>query len=627
MKKINIITHNNQYGLSQDIMILVNNLKKFYKNNVDFNHLNFFDFKFTPADINIFLETPSKQMFDWAPINILIPNQEWYYNTWTDYVDNFDYILTKTKYAYDIFSDLVKNKDKVKYLGWKSKDMYDNKIKKSYKKCFHLCGGSFYKNTQNLIDNWDKSMPKLTVLYNPFKVKVNQVNSENIDYITDVLSEEELIKVMNEHGIHICCSETEGFGHYIQEAKSCKSVVITTNGGSMNEFINDTNGFLVDICKKEKLSECLGEKFIVDSDRLNNIVKFSILQNEEIIEKKCKSARNSFLHNLREFDNNMKKIFDKIFKKNMKMSDIIYNKDTISSVDLPYVSLITLTHNRRDLFKVALHNYKHINYPKDKFEWLIIDDGSDTVMDMIPCDDNINYIYIKDKLDLGKKRNFSVEQAKYDIVAFMDDDDYYYPSHLKMRVNYLINSERQCVTCSTIGCFDINKYISIMNVPPHQLAFEDRVSEATLIFYKDFWEKQKFSDESKGGEGNEFLKGRQSHCLEVSWEYIIVSLLHSRNTSNRVVRGDKPNGCHFNLNDDLFLFITNLDKQCPEEDKQMIKEEIALLERDKKDKQQECEQQIKAEAITMKDENDEKMRKKQEMEDIVDKEINNIKNI
>ena len=34
--------------------------------------------------------------------------------------------------------------------------------------------------------------------------------------------------------------------------------------------------------------------------------------------------------------------------------------------------------------------------------------------------------------------------------------------------------------CSIIiGCFEINKYISMINVPPHQLAFEDRISEAS----------------------------------------------------------------------------------------------------------------------------------------------------
>lgn len=174
MKFINVITYNNQYGLSEDVKLLVTNLQKFYKDNVKFNFLNFFEYKCMPADINIFLETPSKMMFQYAPVNILIPNQEWYYDTWVDYIDNFDFILTKTRYGFDIFKSLVKDKDKVHYMGWKSKDMYDEKIEKDYTKCFHLAGGSIYKHTQDLIDNWNENLPELTVLYNPIKVKLKE---------------------------------------------------------------------------------------------------------------------------------------------------------------------------------------------------------------------------------------------------------------------------------------------------------------------------------------------------------------------------------------------------------------------------------------------------------------------
>ena len=58
---------------------------------------------------------------------------------------------------------------------------------------------------------------------------------------------------------------------------------------------------------------------------------------------------------------------------------------------------------------------------------------------------------------IGRKRNYGVELASNDIIAFMDDDDYYYPEHLKIRVNYLEKSNKKhnksCVVCSTIGCF------------------------------------------------------------------------------------------------------------------------------------------------------------------------------
>ena len=141
----------------------------------------------------------------------------------------------------------------------------------------------------------------------------------------------------------------------------------------------------------------------------------------------------------------------------------------------------------------------------------------------------------------------------------MDDDDYYPPESILRRVTYSLQSGRECVCSTIIGCFEINKYISMINVPPHQLAFEDRISEASLLFTRGFWERQKFREDSIGSEAHEFLAGRLSECLEVTWTGILVALLHSRNTSTKIVRGDKPNGCHYGWSDELFLFITSLD--------------------------------------------------------------------
>ena len=100
-----------------------------------------------------------------------------------------------------------------------------------------------------------------------------------------------------------------------------------------------------------------------------------------------------------------------------------------------------------------------------------------------------------------------------------------------------------------------------MNVPPHQLPFHERVSEATLCFRKKFWEGKQFLKDSKGAEGSFFIKDRYSECLEIPPENIIVSLLHENNSSHKDLVIDKPNGCHFNFSNKLFSFITQLDKK------------------------------------------------------------------
>jgi hypothetical protein len=106
----------------------------------------------------------------------------------------------------------------------------------------------------------------------------------------------------------------------------------------------------------------------------------------------------------------------------------------------------------------------------------------------------------------------------------------------------------------------------MINVPPHRLPFSERISEASLCFKKTFWEAQKFKDDSLHSEAKEFLNGRENQTEEISWEGILVALLHNRNTSDKILIDQSPNGCHYGWSNKLFLFITSLDKQLTDEE-------------------------------------------------------------
>ena len=560
MIKINIISSNNYYGLSQDANIISSILKEKFKNNINLKFVNFFDYQCNYADINIFLELVSNILFKYAPINILIPNQEWFYKSWIPYLPNFEYILTKSNYASDIFRNLTNTE--IKYIGWESRDMYDPKYEKDYSEILHLCGKSKYKQTQLIIDAWDDDLPNLNIIYNSKSIDLLKRDLKNINYIENRISDEELKIYINKCGIHLCTSETEGFGHYINEAKSSKVIVVSTNSKPMNELINNEFGVLVNVDKKKKLKHTLGNKNIIDILDLKEKIKGILDLEKDKINEMCNKTRLSFLNGKDYFRKELLSFFSELFEKIKKnnLSKNINLEKKLNINELPFISILTPTANRRDLFKLAIYNFKNIDYPKEKIEWIIIDDGTDSIRDMLPEDDRIKYYYLANKLKLGEKRNLCVSKSNYDYIAFMDDDDYYPSVSLKKRVSYLINSNKNCVFCSTIGCFDINKYASIINVPPHQLPFHHRVSEATLCFKKKFWNDRCFKNDSIGAEAMEFMENRELDCLEISWKDIIVSLLHSKNTSTRIARMKEPNGCHFGFSDELFLFLTSLDK-------------------------------------------------------------------
>ncbi len=554
---INLITYNNSYGLTKDVQQLKNSLINIFPD-LDCQFVNFYDYKCRFADINIFLEIISNILLKYAKYNILIPNQEWFYNNWKNYINLLDLILVKTKYAQSIFIDLKQDKQ-VKYLGWRSLDRFMSKKINKQRVFVHICGKSIYKQSQTIIDQWKEDYPSLTIVYSPKDVKLNEKKTSNINYITQMMSEQDLNQLMNESYFHLCCSETEGYGHYINEAKSCHSIVITTNGPPMNELINEKNGFLINCSKKKKLKDNLGNRYLIDIEHFNETIEKIIDLPDPTLKIYGQEARKSFLELNESYLYNLRDIFNEIFK---KISDINIIKPLELSVnDLPSISIVTLVYNRKRFFKLSLLNYFSINYPRDKLEWIIIDDSKleERVNDLIPNKPDIHYYSFDDHLNIGNKRNIGVEKSSHEYIAFMDDDDYYPPESIKNRIHAIINNKKSCSTCTSIGCFHINKFISMVNVPPHQLAFEDRISEASLCFSKKFWEQQKFNDQSKGGEAKEFMVNRETECEEVSWEGVIVSLLHSSNTSTRVVVTNEPNGCHFGFSDKLFSFVTSLD--------------------------------------------------------------------
>jgi glycosyltransferase involved in cell wall biosynthesis len=74
----------------------------------------------------------------------------------------------------------------------------------------------------------------------------------NVEAIRKPLSNEEVLRLQNEHVFHLCCSEAEGFGHYIMEAMSCRAVPFTSDAPPMNELVQPDRGFLV-ACEEERV--------------------------------------------------------------------------------------------------------------------------------------------------------------------------------------------------------------------------------------------------------------------------------------------------------------------------------------------------------------------------------------
>lgn len=248
--KINLISRDNGVGLSRDVRIITDLLT------ADGHEVTFCEFgiKTDPpesrADINIFVELVSSRFFGRARANVMIPNPEWYDTRWRQFLPKFAAVFCKTKSAITPFSVMSR---KCKYTSFTSPDRFNPLYAKDENRWLHVAGKSGQKSTDVVHATWaaNPDFPHLTILQDPGKAK-DREPLQNVTLLYEYVTDETLMKLQNECGVHVCPSEVEGFGHYIMEGLSARAVVITTDGPPMNELVDDSRGILCKWNLKER---------------------------------------------------------------------------------------------------------------------------------------------------------------------------------------------------------------------------------------------------------------------------------------------------------------------------------------------------------------------------------------
>ena len=199
----------------------------------------------------------------------------------------------------------------------------------------------------------------------------------------------------------------------------------------------------------------------------------------------------------------------------------------------PMVSICTPTFNRRPFLHYIIKCFEHQTYPKERMEWIIIDDGTDKVEDVFaPFVDvyNIKYFKYDDKMTLGKKRNLAHEKCSGDIIAYMDDDDYYPPERISHAVETLQNNP--CALCVGSSVMYIYfKHITKMYQfgpygPNHSTA-------ATFAFRKELLQQTSFDDDACLAEEKKFLKNYTIPFAQLDPLKSILVFSHNHNSFDK----------------------------------------------------------------------------------------------
>ena len=172
---------------------------------------------------------------------------------------------------------------------------------------------------------------------------------------------------------------------------------------------------------------------------------------------------------------------------------------------IPFVSVCTPTFNRRPFIPIMLECFRNQTYPKDRIEWIIIDDGTDKIKDLVKGSgiSQIKYYELPEKIPLGAKRNLMHEKSKGSIIVYMDDDDYYPPERISHAVEVLTsNKEALCAGSSELYLYF--KHIQKMYQfgpygPTHATA-------GTFAFKRELLTLTKYNENACIAEEREFLK-------------------------------------------------------------------------------------------------------------------------
>lgn len=196
--------------------------------------------------------------------------------------------------------------------------------------------------------------------------------------------------------------------------------------------------------------------------------------------------------------------------------------------ELPLVSCIMPTYNRRKFVPFAIEYFRRQNYGNK--ELIVVDDGTDIIDDLIPRDPRIRYYRLNKKITLGAKLNLACNYAQGEIIANWDDDDWYASTRLTYQVDALkINNNIEVCGINNLLYYDLQnnsgyRYIYPAGQKPWLLG-------SSLCYTKKLWYRNRFADINVGMDGLFVWATSPGNIKVLSDSTMSVHMIHESNVS------------------------------------------------------------------------------------------------
>jgi glycosyltransferase involved in cell wall biosynthesis len=208
---------------------------------------------------------------------------------------------------------------------------------------------------------------------------------------------------------------------------------------------------------------------------------------------------------------------------------MLKNKNKNKKIN-PEVSICTPTFNRRPFYNMIIKCFLSQTYPINKMEWIIIDDGTDKIEDLVKDIPQVKYFKYDTRMTLGKKRNLMHEKALGQYIIYMDDDDYYPPERVQHAVDTLKNNPSYMIAGSSEMYIYFKHINKMYQFGPYG---QNHATAATFAFRRELLTQTSFEDNAALAEEKHFLKNYTIPMIQLDSLKTILVFSHIHNTFDK----------------------------------------------------------------------------------------------
>jgi len=222
-----------------------------------------------------------------------------------------------------------------------------------------------------------------------------------------------------------------------------------------------------------------------------------------------------------------------------KVDKILENKD------LPNITICIPCYKRRKFISLMLTNIVAMDYPKEKIEVNILQDGPEDLFaskaeleyfktEISPA--TLQYKYEpKVRRSIGEKRNLLVKSSKYKHLAMMDSDDIYLPTYLRYSMSAM--KQYKCGITTSAGMLFIYPHLDY-KLTGIQCGHKWQGHEACCVFTKRHWKAMggfiSKGKESNMGEGVKMIEAAQNLMVNLDISMLMVCVAHKGEEGNTI---------------------------------------------------------------------------------------------